>query len=1143
MRRLFFVCLIVFQSMLAVSGEVVHTYHFGQPEISRNGVYDVINFSNTMLTNRAGEPLLPYHALSLLLPPGERAVSIEIVREGEILLDGAFQIMPAQPSRPLSESKPFVFMKNEAVYASSEAYPSSPSGTLTTQYLNGHSFAFSSFTPMEYVPSTGQLKYYSKVTVYIETETDPASKHSMLRSDEKIQSRVKRLAQNSDMLFRYNGKTKSAGDYELLIITPMTFAAGFNGLIEMYKARGIRSSIQTTEYILANMSGIDLQEKMRNYIIQEYQNHGIETVLLGGDVELIPHRGFYCYVQSGSGYTDNGIPADLYYSGLDGTWNDNGNNRWGEPGEDDLLPEVAVGRMPFNTATELANMIHKSISYQNQPVLGEFTKSLLVGEHLYSAPETWGSDYLELLIGQRSDNGYTTIGIPESYTFQRLYEEDFNWSKNDLMNAINQGKQFVHHVGHASQTYVAKFSNSDITNANFSQVNGIIRNYSLLQTHGCDCGAFDYSDCILEKMVTIQNFAVAVVGNSRYGWFNEGQTEGPAAHLHREMTDAMFHERISMLGQAMVEGKTMTAPWVTAPGQWEEGALRWNFYDLNILGDPAVSVWTNEPMLAQVGFQSEIMLGIPTMEVSVTAGGFAAEGFRLSIVKDDDIIAVGMTNESGIATLEFNPPVTDPGAASLQVSGYNILPQNYELMFIPGEGPYVIYENHVLDDSGNENSNGLADYSETIVLNMQIKNVGMAVASNVNLTLTSSDSFVTITDGSSAIPELPAGAVGSISAAFAFEISDDVPDQHMVVFALQSTDGSQTWNSAFSIPVNAPFLEVGNLTINDAVGGNGNGMLDPGEIVQFVIEAKNTGHSPSMDALAELLNYSSWITVSTAGQQIGQLLPDQTMDVVFEVVVNPNTPYGTVAELLFTLDAISHSANKPLFLPVGMRIEDFETGDFSAYEWHHAGNSNWTITNQQAFEGNFCAKSGAIGNNQQSDLWLSLIVMSNDEIKFARKVSSESNYDYLSFYIDNNLAAEWSGEQAWLEVSFPLTDGPHNLRWSYSKDGSVASGSDCAWVDKITFPGTTTVIDLGENRLLQDITVAPNPNNGKFYIIAPENTQLNFRLFNAVGKLVFENSGQTTMIQVDAGFLTSGVYILEVSDSNQSFRKKIIIEK
>ncbi|MEZ5081888.1 MAG: C25 family cysteine peptidase [Bacteroidales bacterium] len=171
----------------------------------------------------------------------------------------------------------------------------------------------------------------------------------------------------------------------------------------------------------------------------------------GSDVEHIPYRGFYCYAQSGSGYEDDDIPADLYYAGLDGTWNDDGDNKWGEPGEDDLLPEIGIGRFSFSNTTELTNMINKSVAYQNNPVLGEFRKALFAGEWLYSSPETWGSDYLELLIGYQNENGYETMGIPDDYDFQKLYEETTSWGANTLITAINSGKQYVHHVGHATQ--------------------------------------------------------------------------------------------------------------------------------------------------------------------------------------------------------------------------------------------------------------------------------------------------------------------------------------------------------------------------------------------------------------------------------------------------------------------------------------------------------------------------------------------------------------------------------------------------------------------------------------------------------------------------------------------------------------------
>ncbi len=139
----------------------------------------------------------------------------------------------------------------------------------------------------------------------------------------------------------------------------------------------------------------------------------------------------------------------------------------------------------------------------------------------------------------------------------------------------------------------------DITNQNFSQVNGVDHNYTLMYTHGCLCGAFDVDDCISEKAVTIENWLVGGAFNSRYGWFNEGQTEGPSAHIHREFVSALYNDTISYkrIGQTHMMSKIATAPWVTAPGQWEPGALRWCFYDCNIFGDPAMEIWTDEPIV------------------------------------------------------------------------------------------------------------------------------------------------------------------------------------------------------------------------------------------------------------------------------------------------------------------------------------------------------------------------------------------------------------------------------------------------------------------------------------------------------------------------------------------------------------------
>lgn len=1142
MKRVLALLVVVIVGFTSLASEITQTYQFSHPGLQKRLGHDVISFEQTMLTNRVGEPLLPYQSVSLLLPPGEEAVSVTIEKSGKVAIPGTFELYPAQSSKPLSETKVSPFQKNLAIYKSSIPYPYQEENRVITQYLNGFAFAFASFSPVEYIPAEGKLYYFTDVKVTIQTKTvaDRTRAEANLKTSDEVLNTVKKLAQNPEMINMYPHKSRSAGDFELLIITPQSYVASFQPLVSMYLAKGDRSQVVTTEYINSNVSGTDLQMKIRNFIIQKYQENQINTVLLGGDVELVPYRGFYCYVQSGSGYTDNAIPADLYYAGLDGNWNSDGDTKWGEPGEDDLLPEIGVGRFPFSNATELNNLINKSLKYQTQPVLGEFTKPLLVGEHLYDDPITWGSDYLELLVGPRSDNGYFTNGIPSNYTIQTMYESNSNWSASDLRNAINQGKQYVHHVGHASQTYVAKMSNSDITNANFAQTNGVIRNFSIFHTHGCDCGSFDYNDCILEKMVTIENFAAAVIGNSRYGWFNEGQTEGPAAHLHREMTDAIFTDKIAALGPALSDAKIMTAPWVTAPGQWEDGALRWNFYDLNILGDPGLRVWSAEPVVPQVSYSSELILGTTETSATVSVGGLPMKDAVCSVLYNNQLIARALTDINGIANLQFDIPVTEIGNASLIVSGNNCLTQTLPLTFIPANGPYVVYSHHEINDQTGGNNNGLPDYNETIQLMMAMRNVGLETANNLTVTLSTDNPYITITNSVFTINQLNAGDTVSTVNAAGLTIAHGIPNQQLVTFQLTTTDGTNTWMSSFGFTVAAPQFQIGNYTINDQAGNN-NGMLDAGETVQFVARLSNSGSSAgSVDFV--LSSQSPWLTIENGTFTIDNIQPGQLIEHAFTMTVNSATPYGTVISLALNAIDGDYSVSENLLLSVGLRIEDFESGNFETYEWHHGGNANWTISMGNAFEGSFAAKSGVIDHSQQSDLWICLIVMGNDQIKFARKVSSEAGYDYLKFFIDDNEIDKWAGEIAWQEVSYPINEGSHVLRWSYVKDITVASGSDCAWVDKVTFPGTTTMIDLGEKLTSNQYLISPNPNAGKFYIISSDNRNFDVKIFDNKGFVAaqfFNVSGQNSL---ESHGLTPGLYVVEVNDGSKVYRSKMVVK-
>ena len=665
-------------SLLASAQTIEKTYYFDSPNIGNVEGYEQIQFKGCMQSAIAGQPSLPWQSVSLMLPQGTEAASIEVALSDFKTLEGHHNLYPYQPALTYSDPVRKQFVKDESLYSSKSTYPTQTYGQLNTYYMNGIGFAFSAFTPVQYIPGTGEMQYATKAVVRITTTASKTDMSRKLWLNNGNAERAKRLAQNPEMLQTYDSRGRVLGGYDLLVVTTEPYIEAFDEYIKFYQARGLRTRVIDLDTILSSMGGRDNPEKLRNYIIQEYEENGIMMVNLAGDVPYIPYRGLYCYVQSGSGYEDYDIPADLYYAALDGTWNDNNNYLWGEIGEDDLLPEIGIGRMCFSNRGELNNMLHKAMTYQDEPVLGEFRQVIMAGEHLYDYPLSNGSQYLELLIGTHDDNGYTTTGIPENYSFTRLYEEEGTWNGWLLRDAINQGTQYVHHDGHANTGYVAGWTNNDITDDRFSGANGVDHNYTFFHTSGCICGDFT-SQCILERMTKISNFAVATFGNSRYGWFNEGQTEGPAIRLHRETEDAYYNDRIPYGGMALREGKIMTAPWVNAPGQWEEGALRWNFYDLNMMGDVAVSPWHDEPFTPEVDYPIDYVGGISSMNVTVTDNNTGLKNFRCALFVSHSLVGVAYTDENGMATIEFDDNLGHYPDMRLFVTGCDAWPQSFYL--------------------------------------------------------------------------------------------------------------------------------------------------------------------------------------------------------------------------------------------------------------------------------------------------------------------------------------------------------------------------------------------------------------------------------------------------------------------------------
>ena len=117
-------------------------------------------------------------------------------------------------------------------------------------------------------------------------------------------------------------------------------------------------------------------------------------------------------------------------------------------------------------------------------------------------------------------------------------------------------------------------------------------------------------------------------------------------------------------------------------------------------------------------------------------------------------------------------------------------------------------------------------------------------------------------------------------------------------------------------------------------------------------------------------------------------------------------------------------------------------------------------------------QSAAIGNSASTSMSLSLD--GPYDLTFSWKVSSESGYDYLRWYLDGTEKSKISGTGGtWQNVPVSVPAGEHTIQWTYSKDSSSASGSDCGWVKvkRPTSGGAMSAIFPDSYATLQSVTL------------------------------------------------------------------------
>ncbi|MFH1899037.1 MAG: C25 family cysteine peptidase [Patescibacteria group bacterium] len=595
-----------------------------------------------------------------------------------------------------------------------------------TQDIHGRKILVLNTYPVKYNPITRELRFYDfDVNVKLKDIPTTGNPKQSERVDKRVEEIVTQKDSSYSKSLSSYKKTSSlpligkaiaspSDTYEHVIITTDQFKGSWSGncldictlfsCLTKYKTcrteNPITATIVTKEQILVdpdyncnssyivnlgNSIGMDFSDnycdveghnddatKIRNFIRDAYVNWDTEYVLLGGDADLsvvggetqepiIPVR----YLNPDGFYSEGpGIPSDLYYAGLGGSFDSTGDGVFGMPedgvggGEIDLLAEVYTGRVPVDSQDEVNRFVTKTLNYENlDPASSPYlSNALIVGEVLgFGGISQYAKSTLEEVHDGSVEHGYITSGLPPVYNIDTMYQQDYFWETQDILDRINQDDiHIIHHLGHSNTIFNMGLCHSNYTEPGVTCGNEgrtdldllTNNNYFVGYSQGCYPGSFDnfhpgnittYSDSFMEHMILDDNKAFAYIANTRYGWGMYYSTDGPSNRYHREFIDALYNERLLNIGKAQQDSKEDNVHIVA-----EHPVYRFVYYESTLFGDPEVKIKIPEPEkpVSDLLIKRGIMLGEQEIIGSATQGfspGATFENYSLEYKHVDDL--------------------------------------------------------------------------------------------------------------------------------------------------------------------------------------------------------------------------------------------------------------------------------------------------------------------------------------------------------------------------------------------------------------------------------------------------------------------------------------------------------------------------
>jgi hypothetical protein len=845
-----------------------------EPVLIQGEIYHHIYLQEESLQRVLGLPELPSVRRALIVPDDQEMAVRVIVAEQVELED-----LPVAPSKGhlLRTVDPAMVAYTFAdFYASDDVYPTQVATADEPHIMRDFRGLVVQANPFQYLPATQTLRVYTRLVIEV-APVGPGQINVLERSAPPVSldRQFTQMYENHFLNFgsgqRYDTVLEDGG---LLVIAYDDFMSYIQPLIDWKIQKGVPTRLVALSEVGPTSAAI------YDYIAAEYASWNLAYVLLVGDAQQVPR------------WTPDSDPG---YSLLAGS---------------DSYPEIFVGRFSAENAEHVITQVQRTIAYERDVAAGPDWAQRGTGIASNQGPGHYGEyddDHMDFIREDLLGYGYLEV--------DRIYDP----SATDAMvaAALNAGRGIVNYCGHGSTT---SWGSSGF---NTSDVNALVNDGMLPFIHSvaCNNGTFYPGTCFAEAW---QRATHNEQPSGAIGCYMSyvSQSWDPPMYAQDETIDLLVADAMRTLGGLWFNGSCHMMDMTGTTGQYE-------FRNWTLFGDPSVMVRTKVASEMTVAHTGVLLVGLNEYPVTVVG----QEGALCALYADGVLYGSALTDATGQAVIALADPPLVPMDLTLTVTAYNRVTQVTEVHVLPPEGPYLVFDGvNILNETSE--ADGVLDNGETAELQISLGNVGVEDATGISATLTTGDAFLTIPAGGLTFPDIPAGGQDVCHEACPVMVTGDVPDGHLVQFELNVTADNGSWTTSFVLPLQAPVLEAGEVTVDDTAQGDADWFADAGETVDITLSVTNVGHAGS-GPISSILSSMDGNVIILGSSARSETVPEGGSVVLgpFQVQVLPSCPEPSYLNFVLAVeDDFGYEVNLDFEIMVGGWYDNAER------------NRGWTIT-------------------------------------------------------------------------------------------------------------------------------------------------------------------------------------------------------